>query len=108
MGRTAGVEPGCAEGQARPPWEPTERWAFPYCRERRERPTTTPAWGCHGWIADRPPAVKGNTAAGVLLMGSAKDIDTAEAESKRPGKKAKTPPEQLAAAYKAMNIRDDG
>ena len=85
------------------------RWAFPYCRDggagRRHK-----AWGCHSWIADRPPAVKGNTAAGDLPMGSSKDIDTAKAEFKAAWEalKAGTPPEQLAAAYKAMNIRDDG
>ena len=47
---------------------------------------------------------------GVLPMGSAKDIDTAKAELKAAWEalKAKTPPEQFAAAYKAMNIRDDG
>ena len=46
---------------------------------------------------------------GGLPMGSAKDLDTAKAEFKAAWKalKAKTPPEQLAAAYKAMNIRDD-
>jgi hypothetical protein len=43
-------------------------------------------------------------------MGSSKDIDTAKAEFKAAWKalKATTPPEQLAAAYKVMNIRDDG
>ena len=42
-------------------------------------------------------------------MGSAKDLDTAKAEFKAAWKalKARTTPEQLAAAYKAMNIRDD-
>jgi hypothetical protein len=47
---------------------------------------------------------------GVLPMGSAKDIDTAEAEFKAAWKalRARTPPEQLSAAYKTMNIRDDG
>jgi hypothetical protein len=45
-----------------------------------------------------------------LPMGSSKDLDTAKAEFKAAweGLKAKTSPEQLAAAYKAMNIRDDG
>ena len=43
-------------------------------------------------------------------MGSAKNIDTAKAEFKAAwaALKARTTPEQLAAAYKAMNIRDDG
>ena len=47
---------------------------------------------------------------GGLPMGSAKDLDTAKAEFKAAWKalKARTTPEQLAAAYKAMNIRDDG
>ena len=47
---------------------------------------------------------------GGLPMGSAADIDTAKAEFKMAWKalKARTTPEQLAAAYKAMNIRDDG
>ena len=47
---------------------------------------------------------------GGLPMGSAKDLDTAKAEFKAAWKalKARTPPEQLAAAYRAMNIRDDG
>ena len=47
---------------------------------------------------------------GGLPMGSAKDIDTAKAEFKAAWEalKARTTPEQLAAAYKAMNIRDDG
>ena len=42
-------------------------------------------------------------------MGSAKDLDTAKAEFKAAWEalKARTTPEQLAAAYKAMNIRDD-
>jgi hypothetical protein len=46
---------------------------------------------------------------GGLPMGSAKDIDTAKAEFKAAWEalKARTTPEQLAAAYKAMNIRDD-
>ena len=43
-----------------------------------------------------------------LPTGSAKDIDTAKAEFKAAWEalKARTTPEQLAAAYKAMNIRD--
>ena len=43
-------------------------------------------------------------------MGSANDIDTAKADFKAAWEelKAKTSPEDLAAAYKAMNIRDDG
>ena len=47
---------------------------------------------------------------GGLPMGSAKDLDTAKAEFKAAWEalKASTPPERLAAAYKAMNIRDDG
>jgi hypothetical protein len=38
------------------------------------------------------------------------DADTAKAEFKAAWEalKARTTPEQLAAAYKAMNIRDDG
>ena len=44
-----------------------------------------------------------------LRMGSAKDLDTAKAEFKAAWKalKASTTPSLLAAAYKAMNIRDD-
>ena len=47
---------------------------------------------------------------GGLPMGSAKDLDTGKAEFKAAwaALKAGTTPEQLAAAYKAMNIRDDG
>jgi hypothetical protein len=47
---------------------------------------------------------------GDLPMGSAPDFNTAKAEFKAAWKalKARTTPEQLAAAYKAMNIRDDG
>ena len=47
---------------------------------------------------------------GGLPMGSANDVDTAKAEFKAAWEalKARTTPEQLAAAYKAMNIRDDG
>jgi hypothetical protein len=47
---------------------------------------------------------------GGLPMDSAKDVDTAKAEFKAAWEalKARTTPEQLAAAYKAMNIRDDG
>ena len=47
---------------------------------------------------------------GGLPMGSARDLDTAKAEFKAAWKdlKAKTTPEQLAAAYRDMNIRDDG
>ena len=46
---------------------------------------------------------------GGLPMGSANDIDTAKAEFKTAWEalKARISPEQLAAAYKAMNIRDD-
>ena len=46
---------------------------------------------------------------GGLPMGSAKDLDTAKAEFKAAWEalKARTPPEQLAAAYRAMNIRGD-
>ena len=44
-----------------------------------------------------------------LRMGSAKDLDTAKADFKAAweGLKAKTSPEELAAAYQAMNIDDD-
>ena len=47
---------------------------------------------------------------GGLPLGSSKDLDTAKAEFEAAWKalKARTPPEQLAAAYKAMPIRDDG
>jgi hypothetical protein len=50
----------------------------------------------------RPPARR-------IAHGTAKDLDTAKAEFKAAWEalKARTPPEQLAAAYKAMNIRDD-
>ena len=45
---------------------------------------------------------------GGLPMGSARDLDTAKAEfaGAWTALKARTPPEQLAAAYEAMNIRD--
>lgn len=47
---------------------------------------------------------------GGLPIGSAKDLDITKAEFKTAWEalKASTPPERLAAAYKAMNIRDDG
>jgi hypothetical protein len=47
---------------------------------------------------------------GGLPMGSAKDLDTATADFKAAWEalKARTPKDTLAAAYKAMNIRDDG
>ena len=47
---------------------------------------------------------------GGLPTGSSPDFRTAKAEFKVAWKalKARTPPEQLAAAYKVMNIRDDG
>ena len=46
---------------------------------------------------------------GGLPMGSSPDLNTAKAEFKAAWKalKASTTPEQLAAAYAAMNIRDD-
>ena len=46
---------------------------------------------------------------GGVPIGSSKDLDTAKAEFKAAWKalKARTPPEQLAAAYRAMNIRED-
>ena len=46
---------------------------------------------------------------GGLAMGSANDLDTAKAEFKAAWEalKARTSPEELAAAYRAMNIRDD-
>jgi hypothetical protein len=42
-------------------------------------------------------------------MGSAADLDTAKAQFRLAwaALKARVTPEQLAAAYKAMNIRDD-
>jgi hypothetical protein len=45
-----------------------------------------------------------------LRMGSANDLDTAKADFKAAweGLKAKTSPEDLAAAYRAMNMQDDG
>jgi len=45
-----------------------------------------------------------------LRMGSANDLDTAKTDFKVAweGLKAKTSPEELAAAYKDLNIRDDG
>jgi hypothetical protein len=45
-----------------------------------------------------------------LPMGSSRDLDTAEADFKAAWEalKARTSPEDLAAAYKAVNIRDDG
>ena len=47
---------------------------------------------------------------GSLPTGSSKDIDTAKAEFKAAWEtlKARTTPEPLAAAYNAMNVRDDG
>ena len=47
---------------------------------------------------------------GGLPMGSSTDLDTAKAEFKAAWEalKASTTPRQLAAAYRAMNIRDDG
>ena len=47
---------------------------------------------------------------GGLPLGSSKDLDTAKAEFKAAwdALKARTTPEQLASAYRAMNIRDDG
>jgi hypothetical protein len=47
---------------------------------------------------------------GGLPAGAAKDLDIAKADSKAAWEalKAKTSPEELAAAYEAMNIRDDG
>jgi hypothetical protein len=43
-------------------------------------------------------------------MGSANDLDTAKADFKAAWDvlKAKTSPEELAAAYQAMDFRDDG
>jgi hypothetical protein len=47
---------------------------------------------------------------GGLPTGSAQDLETAKAEFAGAWEelKAKTSPEDLARAYKAMNIRDDG
>jgi len=44
-----------------------------------------------------------------LRMGSAKDLDTAKADFKAAWEnlKARTSKDELAAAYKALNIRDD-
>jgi hypothetical protein len=46
---------------------------------------------------------------GLLPMGSSTDLDTAKVEFTAAWEalKARTTPEQRAAAYKAMNIRDD-
>ena len=43
-------------------------------------------------------------------MGLSKDLDTAKADFKADWEvlKAKTSPEELATAYRAMNIRGDG
>ena len=59
------------------------------------------------FAGERQPA-SGCGAAGP--MGSAKDLDTAKAEFKAAWEelKARTSKDELAAAYKAMNIRDDG
>ena len=45
-----------------------------------------------------------------MPMGTASDIDTAKAEFKSAwlALKALTTPEQLAAAYRATNMRDEG
>ena len=45
-----------------------------------------------------------------LRMGAATDLDTAKDDFKTAWEalKAKTSPEELAAAFEAMNIRDDG
>jgi hypothetical protein len=47
---------------------------------------------------------------GGLPMGSSRDLDTAKADFKAAWEalKTRTSPEGLAAAYNAMNIRDDG
>jgi len=47
---------------------------------------------------------------GGLPIGSSKDLDTAKAEFKAAwlALKARTTPEQLAAAYRSTNIRADG
>ena len=47
---------------------------------------------------------------GGLPIGSSKDLETAKAEFKAAWEvlKARTTPERLAAAYRAMNIRGDG
>jgi|SoimicmetaTmtHAB_FD_contig_51_834029_length_338_multi_2_in_0_out_0_1 hypothetical protein len=47
---------------------------------------------------------------GGLLMGSSHDLDTAKAEFKAAWEapQASTAPEQLLAAYRDLNIRDDG
>jgi hypothetical protein len=47
---------------------------------------------------------------GLMPMGTASDIDTAKAEFKTAwlALKARTAPEQLAAAYRSPNTRDDG
>jgi hypothetical protein len=43
-------------------------------------------------------------------MGSARDLDTAKAEfgGAWTAMKARTTPKRLAAAYREMNVRDDG
>ena len=45
-----------------------------------------------------------------LPMGSSKDLDTAKADFKAAWERllARTSSEELAAAYKSLNIRDDG
>jgi hypothetical protein len=52
---------------------------------------------------------RGRPPTGGLPNGSSKDLDTAKAEFKTAWEalKARTTPERLAAAYRAMNIRDD-
>jgi len=47
---------------------------------------------------------------GGLSMGPSRDLDTAKADFKAAWEalKTRTSPEDLAAAYRAMNIRDDG
>jgi hypothetical protein len=60
---------------------------------------------------ERPPGVwLWNVTPGGLPMGSARDLDTAKAEfgGAWTALKARTTPEDLAAAYRDMNIRDDG
>ena len=61
-------------------------------------------------MAIRVSRTQGVHLPGGLPMGSAKDRDTAQAEFKAAWEalKARTSPEALRAAYKAINIRDDG
>ena len=84
---------------------------MPWCVKQR-RSANIFGW-CGVLYVSRPAETRRNVTihlTGGLPMGSARDLETAKADFKAAWERllARTSKDELAAAYEAMNIRDDG